>query len=436
MTATRFVRRWVAPLATAGALAIGGLLSSVAHAQEEITIEFVTWNYSIDTIKDNIKKFEAENPGIKVEHTVYPWVQYHDTIVLRMRGKTSTDVLYVGEDWLAEWATAGWLASLEEHFPDDAGKYKDKVTQYALRDMTFGGKLYGLPYYSDMFTFMYNKALLDEHGIPVPETWDDVLAAALKLKEEAGIERPFVYGSDPQSPDFYQTFVSTVYGRGGRMFDDELNPVFNDPNSEAFKQLQWLQDAFTKHEIAIGEPNAFQIPVALNAGSAAMTVTWNYLLAQANDKATGARAGDFGIAPMPGASHEALGFAKFYAMTDQAAQDPKRREAAWKFIEYMGGGDYEIAKRWAVENGLGFAQLPLFDDPDVQASWSNWIDMEDFKHQANLALNGTQTEWTGVWSAFFRPLLAKAIVGDASVEEVMDAGAEKWLEFRELLRGS
>ena len=282
---------------------------------------------------------------------------------------------------------------------------------------------------------MYDKEALDKHGIPVPETWDDVLQAALKLKA-AGMDKPFVYGSDHASPDFYQTFVSTVYGRGGRMFDDDLNPVFNDPNSEAVKQLQWLQDAFTTRDIAIGEPNSFQVPVALNAGTSAMTVTWNYLLAQANDKASGARAGNFAIAPMPGTSHEALGFAKFYAMTSQAAKDPERSAAAWKFIEFMGGGDYRVAKRWAVEKGLGCAALPLFDDPDVEEAWSHWINTDSFRAQAKLALNGTQTKWTGLWTAFFRPLLAKAMVGDATVQEVMDAGAEKWLEYRKLLRGS
>ena len=159
------------------------------------------------------------------------------------------------------------MAPLEDLFPEVA-QYKDKTVRYALRDMTYQDKLYGLSYYSDMFTFMYDKEALAEAGIDVPKTWDDVLQAALKLKE-AGMDKPFVYGSDHDSPDFYQTFVSTVYGRGGRMFDDDLNPLFNDPNSEAFAQLQWLQDAFTKHEIAFGEPNGFQIPVSLNAGTSA-----------------------------------------------------------------------------------------------------------------------------------------------------------------------
>ena len=37
----------------------------------------------------------------------------------------------------------------------------------------------------------------------------------------------------------------------------------------------------------------------------------------------------------------------------------------------------------------------------------------------------------GRWSAYFRPLLAKAMVGEASVDEVMKAGATKWNEFRD-----
>ncbi len=95
-----------------------------------------------------------------------------------------------------------------------------------------------------------------------------------------------------------------------------------------------------------------------------------------------------------------------------------------------------MAKRWAVEKGLGFATLPLFNDDEVADAWSNWIDMDSFRAQAKLALNGTQTEWTGLWTAFFRPLIAKTMVGDATGQETMDAGAAKWLEYRKLLQGT
>jgi multiple sugar transport system substrate-binding protein len=405
------------------------LLPAMVFAQK-VTLEFVVWNYSLDTIQDNIAQFEAANPNIKVHLTDYTWPTYHDTMVLRFKGKTKTDIMYNGEDWLPEFAAAGWVAPLEDYFPEVA-KYKSKTAPYALADMTYNGKLYGLSYYADLITFQYNKKVLKDNGMSVPQTWDDVLNESLKLKA-GGMDFPIIYEYSAALPNFLQAYVSQVYGRGGKMFDSKLNPLFNDPNSEAFKQLQWLQDAVVKHKVVTYSPHETKVAMAMNTGQNAFSVLYNYVLASYNLPPS-PLAGQFDIAPMPGAKHGALGFAKFYCMTTQAAKDPVRRNASWKFIEAFGGGDYKVAKRWAVEKGLGFAALPLMDDPDVKKAWGSWIDMDKFKAQAKLALNGTQTEWMGMWSEFFRPLLAKAMNGDSSVKEVMDQGAAKWNEYKELL---
>ncbi|MFQ6079937.1 MAG: extracellular solute-binding protein, partial [Thermodesulfobacteriota bacterium] len=293
------------------------------------------------------------------------------------------------------------------------------------------GKLYGLSYYADLITFQYNKEILAKHGIQVPKDWDDVLKASLKLKA-AGMKYPIVYEYNATLPNFLTAFISQVYGRGGDMFDENLNPVFADPDSEAFKHLQWLQDAKVKYDIITYSPHESKVNIAMNTGQHAFTIMFNYMLAAMNNPPS-ALAGQFDMALMPGKAHACLGFAKSYTMTMQAAKDKRRREAAWRFIEAFGGGDYKVAKRWAVEKGLGFAALPLFDDPDVKAAWKGWIDMDKFKEQAKLARNGTQTEWMGLWSEFFRPLLAKAMNGDASVKEVMDQGAKKWNEYKALL---
>ncbi|OHD76771.1 MAG: hypothetical protein A2V99_02290 [Spirochaetes bacterium RBG_16_67_19] len=411
-------------------LALAILLLPVLVFAQKVTLEFVVWNYSLETIQDNIALFEKANPNIKVNVKDYTWPTYHDTMVLRLKGKTRTDVFYNGEDWLPEFAAAGWVAPLEDYFPE-VRKYKEKTASYALADMTYNGKLYGLSYYADLITFQYNKKILKDKGITPPNNWDDVLNASLKLKA-GGLQFPFVYEYDETLPNFLQAYISQVYGRGGDMFDAQLKPLFNDPDSEAFKHLQWLQDAVVKHKLVAYGSHETKVDLAMNTGQHAFTVMYNYMLAAMNNVEK-PLTGQFDMIPMPGAKHGALGFAKFYCLTAQAAKDPARRNAAWKFIEAFGGGDYKVAKRWAVEKGLGFAALPLMDDPDVKKAWANWIDMEKFKAQAKLAKNGTQTEWMGMWSGFFRPLLAKAINGDSSVADVMDQGAKKWNEYKELL---
>jgi len=406
------------------------LLGAIIASAAPVTLQFVVWSYNITTIQDNIAKFEAVNPDIKVKLTDYPWKNYHDTMVLRLKGKTKTDVMYNGEDWLPEFTAAGWIAALEDYFPE-VKKYKEKTASYALADMTYNGKVYGLSYYADLITFQYNKEILKKNGLSAPKDWDQVLQQSLKLKQ-GGMKYPFVYEYDATLPNFYSAFASQVYGRGGSMFDAQLNPVLNDPNGEAFKHLQWLQDAKMKHDIVAFETHEPKVVVAMNTGQHAFTVLYNYNLSAMN-KAPQALAGQFDITTMPGKAGACLGFAKFYCMTAQAAKDPVRRNAAWKFIEAFGGGDYKVAKRWAVEAGLGFAALPLMDDPDVKKAFATWIDVEKFKAQAKLARNDVNPEWKGMWSEFFRPLMAKAFVGGASVKEVMDQGAAKWNEYKELL---
>jgi multiple sugar transport system substrate-binding protein len=413
------------------AAAVGlGMIAIKPAAAEDITLEFTVWNYSLDTIQDNARKFEAENPGIKVKITDYTWPDYHDSLVLRFRSGTPTDIAYVGQDWLPAWAAAGFVAPLDDIAPADVlADLKKDIAGFSLSDMTHKGKLYGLPYYADTISLIYNKKILADAGIAVPKTWDEVMAACEKLKA-GGMEHPIDYEFNQELPNFFDAFVSQVYGRGGDLFDKDQKAIFDNPDNAAYKQLEWLAQAFKKDLVQQDTHESKVIP-SMNTGKHAFTVVFNYVLAAMNNAAEQPLAGQFALAPMPGDAHSALGFTKFYSITAQAAKDPARAQAAWKFVNFMAGKPYKVAKRWAVEKGLGFGQISLFDDPDVQAAWNKWIDSATLKQQVATARGGVWTDWTSVWTPYFRPLLAKAMVGEASVDEVMKAGAQRWNELRE-----
>src|SRR5262249_59142561 len=115
------------------------------------------------------------------------------------------------------------------------------------------------------------------------------------------------------------------------------------------------------------EPDAVK---GLVAGESAWTILAKYNLAAVNTT-DGAHKGQFKLALMPGASHETVGFVRFYTLTKHAVDRGKEAvDAACKFLDYMGGktdGVYVVQKRWAIEKGLGFAVLPLYDDPQDAA---------------------------------------------------------------------
>ncbi len=240
---------------------------------------------------------------------------------------------------------------------------KADMAPFALSDETYGGKVYGLPYYADTISFLYNKKVLEAAGIAVPTTWDEVTAAAEKLKA-GGMEHPIVYEFDQELPNFWDAFVAQSYGRGGDLFDADNKAIFDNPDNPAYKQLEWLAEAFKK-DLVQQETHESKIIPSMNTGKHAFTIVFNYVLAAMNNAAEQPMAGDFALALMPGDKHQTLGFTKFYSITASAAKDPARAEAAWKFVNFMAGKPYTVAQRWAEEKGLGFGQVPLFDDPAV-----------------------------------------------------------------------
>ncbi len=230
-----------------------------------------------------------------------------------------------------------------------------------------------------------------------------------------------------------------VYSRfdgPGAMFDEKNTPTFNKAGSAAAQTIDWLKTAYDKKLLDPASLQTAEIDQvkSMQAGAHTFTIFPQYNLAELNKPASSDFAGKFKMALMPGSSHATVGYVRFYAMSSAAAkQGQATLDAAWKFLEYFGGktnGKYEVVKRWAVENGLGFAQLPLFDDPDVAKAFGAWGDIPTIKAQAKLArIKEGLTPWYGSWDVFTRAEVQKAILGQESTADALKAMADKYTEL-------
>jgi multiple sugar transport system substrate-binding protein len=432
MTSRRLNRRAFVGGAAAG-LAAPALLRGARTASAATKLDFVVWNYAVDIVQDNIDIFQQKYPDVSVTLSDFAWPQFHETMVNRFQSKTSTDVAYNGGNWLEEFAAAKWVVPLEDHFDWVTG-YKDKVLGFAWQDMTFNDKIYGLPYYADTITFMYNAKVLEDAGINAPpETWEELTEQAKALQAK-GMESPFAYEFANTLPNVSEAFASMVFGRGGELIDEDQNPLWTDPNSPAAQQLKWLIDA-KKDKILAILPHETDIVKAMNTGQHAFSVMFNYNLASLNNAATSPLAGQFKLALMPGETHECYGFAKFYNMTQMAVDRGQDAiDASGQFIQYFAGevdGSYPVAKRWAVEQGLGFGQLPLFDDPDVKAAYGKWVDFDLWRKQLDLARARRQAIWYGIWSESFHPLIGQALAGEIDADQVLEEAAKAWNDLKD-----
>ena len=122
-------------------------LGLTGSAVAETRLKFVVWNFQVETVKEFISQFEAENPDIKVDMEVIPSAQFAAKIQLMKSANTPFDALYVFDHILSQWAS--WLEPLDSY--EGAEALKKTLLPLARQSMTYKDKLYGMPYYTSYF---------------------------------------------------------------------------------------------------------------------------------------------------------------------------------------------------------------------------------------------------------------------------------------------
>jgi multiple sugar transport system substrate-binding protein len=400
-------------------------------------LDFVVWSYSIETIQDNIKRFEQANPAVKIKLADHSWFDYHDIMATKFTSGSAPDVAYSSDHWLREWVAAGWLEPIDSRCPQLA-QYKDEWAPYAAEGMTLDNKLYGVPYYADLVIFIYNEQMVKQAGFSAPpQTLAELQQQAQAMKQRGIAQYPINIPMKKDDPWAIEFVYSMVYGDGGSMFNEANEPVFNEPGSEAEKVLQWLADA---RKAKLSDPAALEmaepdVVKAMGAGRHAFTILAKYNLAELN-LGQHKQKGNFRMALMPGKDHSTVGFVRFYSLGKGAVdQGDAAVKASCKFLNYFGGktgGQYKVMKRWALEKGLGFANLPLYDDPQVQQAINKWGNVALERKQAELArVKEGLTPWWGAWDIYAREQIHAAILGNSTPNQALQKMADRWEELRE-----
>jgi len=411
-----------------------------AQAAPQVTLNFMVWTFAVDTIQENIKRFQQRYPNINVRLTDYNWGQFPDTIVANfVGGSNAPDVLYSSDHWLQQWAAAGWIAPLDDYFPQVKEMAKS-FSQYAVEGMTYKGKIYGLPYYADPMAFFYNEAIVKKAGFSLPpSTWEELLQQAKVIKEKGLVKYPIGFGFSQQEPFSIEVFISMVYSRGGNLFDKDMNPVFDRSGSATIKAIEWVRDAL---RAGVLDPETLQwdgvqAGNAMRAGNQVYSISRASALWSFNNPQQSKEAGNFKIALMPGSTHQTVGFVRFYAMSSQVPKRGKEAlDAAWNFLNYFGGpgpdNSYPVVRRWALDFGLGFAQMPLFRDTDILLSFGKWVDVPLLQRigQRYSKVKQGLTPWFAQWDVFTRAELQKAYLGQQSPEQTAKNMAAKWNELK------
>jgi len=353
------------------------------------TVKFEGWDFEPKLVQQNIDRFTGLNSGIKVAYTPITSAQYVQKIVAEFTAGNGPDALYVYDDVLAGWVGAGYLQPIDG-LPGVDDVYNAIYPSNAAT-MSYQGKRYGLPYYTDSQGLVYNAEILSKAGITAPpKSLDEWEQQAVKIKNAGLMQYPIGFYAQRQDT-WWAWLWALVFGSGGTLFDDQLNPVMNTAGAKVKEVLAWLQHAtFTSKVI---DPASLQmvsaaIDPAMMEGRYAYTIGARYSLSMYNDAAKSKSAGKMKMGMVPSLDGTTLGtvsHTRMYCL----AKDTKVKDSAHKLISYLGGFDNEkkpyTAKFWFMQEGLGFTFKALAQDAEVQAKLGKFIDPAVYAKLADVA---------------------------------------------------
>lgn len=158
------------------------------------------------------------------------------------------------------------------------------------------GSLFGLPFGAETSVLAYRKDIFEKHGIKVPETYDELLAAACKIPEvEPGVGGMASRAASGQHAS--HAFLLHLAPLGGRVFDDNWQPIINnEAGVAAANALKTIVDCGPEGGTTFGPAEA---ATAFQQGKAAMFMDSIAFAAGFEDPTKSTVAGKVGYALHP-----------------------------------------------------------------------------------------------------------------------------------------
>ncbi len=294
-----------------------------AASSEKATI--TVWDYygEATPVKPLLEGFQKEYPNITVQYESLDWDTTLEKLNVVLTGGTPPDVVTADMTWLPKFAALGAFTDLKALSGGklNGSAWDQAYTPGGLEAITFNNQIVAALYDFDVYALYYRADLLEQKGLQVPKTWDELLDVSKKLAEGD----KYLYQWLPE------TFHGSqwIYENGGSLLsNDNKTVIFNSP--EAIEAIQVYADMLTqKSAIYWGADQGERIQ-GIKDGRIAMFSDGPYNMGIMKSAAP-EMAGQWRVAVHP-YSKQAGSYLGGTGLVIPAQS--KQKEAAWKFIEY------------------------------------------------------------------------------------------------------
>lgn len=342
----------IAIVATAGCSAGGGGGESTTV---RITLANHVWT---ENVKKAIPEFEKAT-GLKVEITQLAEDQLSDQYNVKLNAGTSEiDVMMyrpLQEGRL--FAQNGYLADLTDKAKGDADWNVSDFQASPLSATTYQDKIVGIPIITERQVLYYRKDLLSAAGLSVPTTFEELEAAAKKIKETQ--DTAGFVARTGKSPAVTQ-FSSFLYSSGGDWVDANGKASVN---TEAAKKAYAYYGGLIKNYGPANVSTDMSWPEAMaifTQGGAAFYTEADSLYKNATDPEKSKVSDKVGFAQFPAgpAGSKPYNIPSWALAINSASPNV---ENAWKFVQWATSKDQVLSQQKA---GIPGARTSVWESPE------------------------------------------------------------------------
>jgi sorbitol/mannitol transport system substrate-binding protein len=307
-----------------------------------------------DLAKVTADSFTKET-GITVRFTILPENELRDKVTQDVATQGGQyDVATIGAYEAPIWAKNDWLHELSSYADKDAAYDKADLLEPMVKSLSGeDGKLYAAPFYGESSFLMYNKELFAAKNLTMPErpTWQQVAQFAQQLDDDAAGVSGICLRGLPGWGEVFAPLTTVVNTFGGTWFEKDWTPKVSAP--EFTQATKFYVDLVKNY----GEPGAPQagFTECLNTfgqGKAAMWYDATSAAGTLEDPASSTVAGKVGYAYAPVNKTKSSGWLWAWALA--MPKTTKNADAAWKFISWATGKEYEKL----IGAQMGWSRLP------------------------------------------------------------------------------
>lgn len=336
-----------------------------------VTLSFVLAKNEAESWKPLIKQFEAKNPRILIDLAndsipVNPedTDQLKKTYIDAFKSTKPYDLIYMDIIWVPEFAAKDRLLDLSSEFSP-----KDLKKEFLVSEVDNGfynGKLYRIPFRTDLGVLYYRKDLLEGLDNKKLETFEDLIQISQTLQSQQKVEFGYLW-QGRHYEGLVAMFVEVLEGYGG--FWIKNHQVGLDAE-EAIEAVEFLRDTIDK---GISPPGITTYEEETTRrifrdGRAAFMRNWPSVWVEANG-ANSSISGNIAIQPMVHAKGKKSGACKGGWGFGIAKTTKHKKEAVQAIKFFTSAG---VQRQFTLSYGAVPSRRKLFLDPKIVAKYSHY----------------------------------------------------------------